>query len=359
MRNFPPPTSKRQLQRFIGMAKFYRRFLPNCADLMLSLANTLSSFKGRLDLTGEAVTAFERIKNSLADANLLTHPALEAQLFLMVAASTEAVGVVLQKNLVGSTRRLAFFSKKLLPAKTRYSIFGRELLAIQLAEKHFPHLLKGRDFTVFTDHEPLTFAFHPHSDKYNSREIAHLDCISQFNTDIHQIVDTKNEVPAMLSRPALFSLQLSHGINLGVMAAEQQKVGFPGDESVSGLQLNDGLLTIGSGTILCDVSTPFHRPLLVAAMRRAAFQTLHALSLPGIRAFQKILAESFVWPGMTKDVKAWSRTCLSCQRNNVQRQDKSQLGTFPSLEARFSHVHLDVVGSLPPSKWLYSPSYLP
>ncbi|BHF78219.1 hypothetical protein SprV_0602133100 [Sparganum proliferum] len=84
VRNFPPPTSKRQLQRFLGMVSFYRRFLPNCADLMLPLTNMLSGPKGLLELTVEALTAFEKIKNSLADATLLTHPAPEAQLSLMM-----------------------------------------------------------------------------------------------------------------------------------------------------------------------------------------------------------------------------------------------------------------------------------
>ncbi|VDN10571.1 unnamed protein product [Dibothriocephalus latus] len=50
------------------------------------------------------------------------------------------------------------------------------------------------------------------------------------------------------------------------------------------------------------VSTPFHRPFVPPLMRRAVFQTLHELSQPGIRASQKLLAESFVWPGMNKDV---------------------------------------------------------
>ncbi|BHF63696.1 hypothetical protein SprV_0200669000 [Sparganum proliferum] len=174
VRNFPPPTSKRQLQRFLGMVNFYRRFFPNCADLMLPLTNMLSDPKGPVELTGEALTAFERIKNSLADATLPTHPAPEAQLSLM-----------------------------LLPAETRYSTFGRELLAIYLAVKHFRHFLESRGFTVFTDHKPLTFALRSHSDKYNPREIAHLDYISRFTTDIHHIDDTKKEVADMLSGPCL------------------------------------------------------------------------------------------------------------------------------------------------------------
>ncbi|BHF69970.1 hypothetical protein SprV_0301301700 [Sparganum proliferum] len=91
IRDFPPPTSKRQLQRFLGMVNFYRRFLLNCADLMLPLTNLLSGPKGPLELRGHALTAFERIKTSLADATLLTHPAPEAPLSLMVDASTVAV----------------------------------------------------------------------------------------------------------------------------------------------------------------------------------------------------------------------------------------------------------------------------
>ncbi|BHF65861.1 hypothetical protein SprV_0200887400 [Sparganum proliferum] len=119
IRDFPPPTSKRQLQRFLGMVNFYRRFLPNCADLMLPLTNMLSGPKGPLELRGHALTAFERIKTSLADATLLTHPAPEAPLSLMVDASTVAVGAVLQQHINDSTRPLAFFSKKLSPVETR------------------------------------------------------------------------------------------------------------------------------------------------------------------------------------------------------------------------------------------------
>ncbi|BHF77112.1 hypothetical protein SprV_0502021400 [Sparganum proliferum] len=319
------------------MVIFYRWFLPNCDDLMLQLTNMLFVPKGPLELTGEALTAFERIKNSLADATLLTPPAPEAQLSLMVDALTVAVGA-------GSTPPLALFSKKILPAETRYCTFGRELLAFFLAVKHFRHFLEGRDFTVFTDHKPLTFALQSHSDKYNSRVIAYLDYIPQFTIDIRHIDGTKNEMADMLSRPSLSSLQLSHGIDLCAMAAEQQRVGCPGDESVSGLQLKDVPLTTGSGTILCDVSTPFHRPFVPASMRRAVAQTL-----PGIRASQKLLTERFVWPGMNKDVKAWARSCLNCQRNKVQLHNKSPPGTFPCPDARFSHVRLDVVGPLPPS----------
>ncbi|BHF74054.1 hypothetical protein SprV_0401713800 [Sparganum proliferum] len=89
---------------------------------------------------------------------------------------------------------------ELLPAETRYSTFGRELLAIYLAVEHFRHFLECLDFTVFMYPKPLTFALRSHSDKYSPREIAHLDYISQFTTDIRHIDGTKNEVVDMLRK---------------------------------------------------------------------------------------------------------------------------------------------------------------
>nr|VZH94044.1 unnamed protein product [Spirometra erinaceieuropaei] len=261
---------------------------------MLPLTNMLSRPKGPLELTGKALTAFERIKNSLVDATLLIHPAPETQLSLMVDASTVAVGSVLQQHLDGSTQPLAFFSKKLLPAETRYSTFGRELLAIYLTVKYFRHSLEGRDFTVFTDHKPLTFALRSHTEKLNPRDIRQLDYISQFTSDIRHIDGSRNEVADALSRPPIAHLQLSPRIDLAEMAAEQRRVGPPCDEDVSGLHFQELSLTTGNGIILCDVSTPFHRPFVPPSLRRKVFSSLHNLSHPGSRATDKLVSDRFV-----------------------------------------------------------------
>ncbi|BHF86038.1 hypothetical protein SprV_ctg2602921700 [Sparganum proliferum] len=347
IRDFPPPTSKRQLQRFLGMVNFYRRFLPNCADTILPLTNLLSGSKRTFELTPAALTSFEQVKALLADATLLTHYHADALISLMVDASNVAVGVVLQQSLPDSTVPLAFFSKKLSKAETRYSTFGRELLAAYLAVRHFRHLLEGRDFTIFTDHKPLTFALRSHTDKLNPREIRQLDYISQFSSDIRQIDGSRNEVADALSRPSIAHLQLSPGIDLAEMAAEQRRVGSPCDEDVSGLQLQDLPLTTGNGTILCDVSTPSHRPFVPPSLRRKVFSSLHNLSHHGSRATDKLLSDRFVWPGMHKDLKTWTRACLGCQRSKIQRHNKAPIDTFPGPGARFSHVHLDIVGPLP------------
>jgi len=81
-------------------------------------------------------------------------------------------------------KSLAFFSKKLSKAETKYSAFDREMLAIYLAIKHFRHMLEARTFVIYTDHKPLTFAFRLKPEKSSPRQFHHLDFISQFTTDI-------------------------------------------------------------------------------------------------------------------------------------------------------------------------------
>ena len=109
---------------------------------------------------------------------MLSHPKTNAELCLMTDASDVADGAVLQQNVDNVWQPLGFFSKRLQPAETRYSTFGRELLAVYLSIRHFRHHLEARQFFVLTDHKPLTYALHNSIDRHSPREIRHLDFIS-------------------------------------------------------------------------------------------------------------------------------------------------------------------------------------
>jgi len=80
------------------------------------------------------------------------------------------------------------------------------------------------------------------------------------------------------------------------------------------------------------------------------FDSLHGLSHPGIRATQKLITARYVWPGINTDVRRWTRTCLHCQRAKVQRHCNPSPSPFPTPDARFDVVHIDLVGPLPPSR---------
>ncbi|KAH9593578.1 hypothetical protein MS3_00001197 [Schistosoma haematobium] len=109
----------------------------------------------------------------------------------------------------------------------------------------------------------------------------------------------------------------------------------------------------GKETLLCDTSTGRNRTIVPKHYRRNVFNTLHKLSHPGVRATIKLIAERFCWPGMNKDVREWARYCASCQKFMVIRHNKCPFGSFKSSDARFDHVHLDLVGPSQDSNGYY------
>ena len=202
VREFPQPQRQRQLRRFIGLVNFYHHFLPHAAELMQPLHSLLSGKDKSQPLiwTDTAVAAFNATKAALAKASLLVYPSPDAPTCLMTDASDTAVGAVLQQHINGTWHPISFFSRKLTPAKTRYSTFDRELLAVYLAIKHFRHFLEGRTFHVLTDHKPFTYALHSRSDRHSPRQARQLDYISQFTSTIRHVHDVDNVVADALSR---------------------------------------------------------------------------------------------------------------------------------------------------------------
>nr|VZH98587.1 unnamed protein product [Spirometra erinaceieuropaei] len=149
VRYFPPPSSKRQLQRFLGMVNFYRRFLPNCADTILPLTSLLAGSRRTFELTPAALTSLEQVKALLADVTLLTHFHADALISLMVCASSVAVGAALQQRLLDSTVPSVFFSRKLSKTEARYGTFGRERHAVCLAQSELERAQLDKEAELF------------------------------------------------------------------------------------------------------------------------------------------------------------------------------------------------------------------
>nr|VZI26528.1 unnamed protein product [Spirometra erinaceieuropaei] len=259
--SFPVPTTINQLRRFLGMVNYYHRFLPHSATILQPLNSLLTHSKEILVMTEEAVRSFNDVKAALANATLVAHTRSDAQLTLMTDASSTAVGASLQQTVSGVLQPLAFFSKKLSPSATRYSVFGRELLAVYLSIRHFRLFLEGREFVVLTDHKPLDFALRASPDRYSPREIRHLDSISQFSCDIQHVHGKENVVADALSRIEMVSIT-TDAIDFTLMAEAQRS-----DDELpqyrredSSLRLQDVPLPTGTGTITCDLSTGHELP---------------------------------------------------------------------------------------------------
>ncbi|CAL8105367.1 unnamed protein product [Calicophoron daubneyi] len=346
--DYPEPTTLRQVQQFHGLVNFYRRFIPHCASLIQPLTDLLRGPPRKFTFPDTARQAFHVLKAALAGVTRVTHYQPEAPVSLTTDASDKAVGAVLQQFVNHAWEPLAFFSRRLRPTESRYSTFGRELLAVYLAIRHFRHILEGRPFTVFTDHKPLVAAIRSSSDKYTPREIRHLDYITQFTSDIRHVSGDRNPVADALSR--INSLSSTFTIDLQAMANAQLTDSELPAWHASSLKIRSFPLHTTDGTILCDVSRDAPRPVVPLTFRKTVFNVLHGLSHPGVRATVKLITSRFVWPNVDRDVRNWARSCIRCQKAKITRHTKSALGSFPIPDARFRHVHADLVGPLPPSR---------
>ena len=201
VRDFPQSTSRRSLSTFLGMINFYHRFLPHGAEILRPLNELLSHSRGTdIQWTEEATVAFTAAKDALANAALLAHPKSDAPTSVMTDASDFAIGAVLQQYIDNHWCPISYFSRKLKPAERRYSTYDRELLAIYASIKHFRFFVEGREFNIFTDHKPLTYALSSRSSQHTPRRIRHLDLISQFTSDIRHIKGVDNPVADALSQ---------------------------------------------------------------------------------------------------------------------------------------------------------------
>ena len=115
---------------------------------------------------------------------MLHHPQPAAETKLTLDASDIAIGAELaRRDASGQWKPIAFFSRKLTDRQRKYSAFGRELLAIHSSIRHFRYFLEGREFCVYTDHEPLTHTPASLVDR-SPREERQLSYICEFTTDI-------------------------------------------------------------------------------------------------------------------------------------------------------------------------------
>ena len=337
--DFPQPQTQRQLRRFIGLINFYHHFLPHCAQLMQPLHSLLKGKSQSLTWTEAATTSFQATKDALAKASLLTYPTPNAPTCLVTDASDTAVGAVLQQHISDTWKPISFFSRKLTPAETRYSTFDRELLAVYLGIKHFRYFLEGRPFHVLTDHKPLTYALNSRSDHHSPRQIRQLDYIAQFTSTIRHIHSMDNVVADALSRIETNALLSGQPPTVDFTAIASSQATDPLIQSLqsspnSSLVVEAVPLTDLPHPLYCNTSTGTKRPIVPQLWRRTAFNSLHNLSHPGIRATQKLITSRFVWPRMNSDIRHWTRSCIQCQRAKVQRHSSAPLSSFTTPTAQ-------------------------
>jgi hypothetical protein len=154
IRQLATPKTLRQLRRFLGMASWYRRFIPDFSRIAAPL-NRLLKKGGRWDWTPEQDAAFNTLKDSLSAAPVLACPDFGKPFVLQTDAADTGLGVALTQYVDGGDHVIAYASRSLTKPEQAYSTTEKECLAVVWGiEKMRPYLEDYR-FTVLTDHQSL------------------------------------------------------------------------------------------------------------------------------------------------------------------------------------------------------------
>lgn len=120
--------------------------------------------------------------------------------------------------------------------------------------------------------------------------------------------------------------------------------------AITGLKLEDVTFGPSGTTLLCDTSSGQPRPIVLVGWRHKGFDMVHGLSHPSVRATRQLMSSKFVWHGIRRDVVLWAKACVPCQTSKVHQHIRALLQTFQVPHRHFDHIHVDLVGPLPPSQ---------
>ena len=158
IKNAPVPKDVTQLQAYLGLLNFYRKFLPK-ASTFLEPLNKLLRAKEKWVWGKAQHDAFEKSKEVLLNSTLLVHYDPCLPITVSADSSSYGIGAVLSHTINGVERPVYFISRTLTETERRYSQLEREALALVFAVKRFHYYLWGQEFKLVTDHKPLLGLF--------------------------------------------------------------------------------------------------------------------------------------------------------------------------------------------------------
>ena len=151
---FPRPRNAKNIKQFLGLAGYYRRFIPNFPKIAKPLHYLLQ--KNIKFIWGEAQEGvFVALRQTLCSGPILQYPNFNEPFVVTTDASDYALGGVLSQGPIGKDLPIAYTSRALICAELKYTTTEKELVAIIHAVKQFRPYLYGRKFTLVTEHRPL------------------------------------------------------------------------------------------------------------------------------------------------------------------------------------------------------------
>ena len=200
-----PPANYMEVRCFLGMTRFFRRFIKNYARIAKPLNDILKGEATKLKseavtLPPDALDAFEKVRMCCMMAPVLAFADFEKEFQVETDVSSEGLGAVLsQKQANGKWHPVAFGSRELKGGEAKYHSSKLEFLALKWAiMEQFWEYLQYRSLTVLTDNNLLTYVLTtPNLDALGHRWV---DALASYNMTIRYLKGSDNKVADALSR---------------------------------------------------------------------------------------------------------------------------------------------------------------
>ena len=199
IRNYPQPTTRRELRRFLGMCNFYSHFVPKGHQVLSPLYKLCANGSG-FRWSTQHRKAFEEYKKLLDATVKLSHRDPAKKLALVTDGSNLGIAAGLhQITAEGRLEPLGFVSRALVPAEKRFSSRYIELLAICWGLEQFRWYVTGYKTTIITDHFSLQQVMHEKEFKMQQpvRIINCLARLSRFEVEIIHRGNMSDEIIAL------------------------------------------------------------------------------------------------------------------------------------------------------------------
>ena len=389
VQNYPTPADVKQVCSFLGLASYYRRFIPNFSVIARPLY-ALTKKDAVFVWCDFCEEAFAQLKALLTHAPILAFPDFASSFRLETDASGLGLGAVLsQEQDDGTMRPIAYASRTLQPHERNYGSTELEALGVVWAVRHFRQYLYGHNCHVFTDHEALKSLLNsPHP----SGKLARWGLsIQELDLHIHYRPGRKNEKADALSRSpckqssssceqSSSSTDVLGHVVAAVEPSDPQSPSKGGDLSLSDLQrrdrtlapyfayLEDGVqpdeeadarelvLSKSQYTVVDDTLYYVEKDKTLKVIpplvyRKKLFDEVHSGKFAGHLRDAKmhsLLSKHYWWPGMRKDICRWCKSCLTCATRHVGRVIRPPLVPIP-VSGPFDRLGVDVV-QFPKSK---------
>jgi transposase InsO family protein len=363
-----PPSSVREVRQFLGLCNFFRTHVKNFAQIsapLTALTRKDSPWKAG-DLPSDALKSFRELQSCLVSEPVMAYPRRNRKYALITDASlgdekkAGGLGAILtQLDEKGEHQVIAYASRKLQKHECNYTPFLLEMQAAIWGMEHFAVYLRGRPFTLYSDHKPLEKLGKVHTKTFNRLQ----EAMNQFNFQI--CYQKGEEMPAdFLSRNVVSSI-LSESAN---MASEQEK--DPVIKSLKDFLINRRIPTddtakrvvtflatdcfIDNGVVWRRIKRS-HEPSRVVLflprhLTEEVLKEAHGSLLSGhdgvLKTKERILS-CYYWPGMDKDINQHIQTCHKCQvRKKNPQPTPALLSPLPQCTEPNQRVHADLFGPL-------------